>query len=265
MLKSILTQGRMRPAIGSGHLRQIRLLRISRSLAPGLCTSDALSGRTFAIPNALQREEGSHTEADPRAFGSAFGGIAVTPTHFNIPRKGDAVTPSTETAAFGGDSVFRSGAPRSTKMGTIRSPWRYDGARGSTLSLAGQRRRSTGALCLLLRNAQAPCKLTVDNSQPVAYAVNSMIRSFKSKPLAELWEKGRTSKIDAKMHERILRRLDRLDAAAMPQEMNIPGFDFHALRGFKPTRYSVHVNGPWCITFEFEDGDACRVAFEQYH
>src|SRR5215475_482096 len=71
--------------------------------------------------------------------------------------------------------------------------------------------------------------------------------------------KGQTPKIDAKMHERILRRPDRLDAAAMPQEMNIRGFDFHALRGFKPTRCSVHVNGPWCITFEFEDGDACRV------
>jgi toxin HigB-1 len=112
---------------------------------------------------------------------------------------------------------------------------------------------------------RALCKLIVDNSQLIAYVANSMIRSFKSKPLAQLWEKGRTSKIDAKMHERIIRRLDRLDAAAMPQEMNIPGFDFHALRGFKPTRYSVHVNGPWCITFEFEDGDACRVDFEQYH
>jgi len=63
----------------------------------------------------------------------------------------------------------------------------------------------------------------------------------------------------------VFRRLDRLDAAAVPEEMNIPGFDFHALRGFKPTRYSVHVNGPWCITFEFDDGDACRVDFEQYH
>jgi proteic killer suppression protein len=92
-----------------------------------------------------------------------------------------------------------------------------------------------------------------------------MIRSFKSKPLAELWEKRRTSKIDAKMHARIFRRLDRLDAAAVPEEMNIPGFDFHALRGFKPTRYSVHANGPWCITFEFEDDHACRVDFEQYH
>jgi proteic killer suppression protein len=92
-----------------------------------------------------------------------------------------------------------------------------------------------------------------------------MIRSFKSKALAELWEKGRTAKIDAKMHARIFRRLDRLDAAALPEEMNIPGFDFHALRGFKPTRYSVHVNGPWCITFEFDNGDTCRVDFEQYH
>ena len=92
-----------------------------------------------------------------------------------------------------------------------------------------------------------------------------MSKGFRSKALAELWERGRTSKIDAKIHERILRRLDRLDAAAMPQEMNIAGFDFHALRAFKPTRYSVHVNGPWCITFEFEDGDACRVDFEKYH
>jgi hypothetical protein len=38
--------------------------------------------------------------------------------------------------------------------------------------------------------------------------------------------------------------------------MNVPGFDFHSLQGFNPKRYSVHVNGPWCITLEFEDGEA---------
>jgi len=92
-----------------------------------------------------------------------------------------------------------------------------------------------------------------------------VIKSFKSKGLAELWEQGRTAKIDTKMHARILRRLDRLDVASEPEEMNVPGFDFHALRGFSPTRYSVHVNGPWCITFEFEDGDARRIDLEQYH
>jgi proteic killer suppression protein len=67
------------------------------------------------------------------------------------------------------------------------------------------------------------------------------------------------------MQARILRRLDRLDAVLRPEEMNIPGFDFHPLRGLKPIRYSVHVSGPWCITFEFEDREARLVDFEQYH
>jgi proteic killer suppression protein len=92
-----------------------------------------------------------------------------------------------------------------------------------------------------------------------------MIRTFRSKALADLWSKGSTVKIDAKMHRRVLARLDRLDVAAKAAEMNVPGFDFHALKGPKPIRYTVHVNGPWCITFEFEKGDAYRVDFEQYH
>ena len=91
-----------------------------------------------------------------------------------------------------------------------------------------------------------------------------MIKSFKNKALADLWASGRTRRIDARLHARILARLDRLDVAETPDEMNIPGFDFHALKGFQPVRYSVHVNGPWCVTFEFSDGDAERVDFEQY-
>ena len=91
-----------------------------------------------------------------------------------------------------------------------------------------------------------------------------MIKSFISKPLKALWETG-LSKIDARMHPRILRRLDALDAATVPEDMNLPGFDFHRLKGHNPTRYTVHVNGPWCITFEFRDGDAHVLDFEQYH
>lgn len=92
-----------------------------------------------------------------------------------------------------------------------------------------------------------------------------MIKSFKSSALADLFQTGKTLKIDAKMHKRIRVRLDRLDVAESPEDMNLPGFDFHALRGFNPTRYTVHVNGPWCITFEFDGKDAARVDFEQYH
>lgn len=67
------------------------------------------------------------------------------------------------------------------------------------------------------------------------------------------------------MQARILRRLDRLNAATGPEDMNLPGFDFHALKGVAPIRYTVHVNGPWCVTFAFEDGDATAVDLEQYH
>ena len=91
-----------------------------------------------------------------------------------------------------------------------------------------------------------------------------MIKSFANKQLKALWETGR-SKIDKRMHNRILRRLDLLDTATAPEDMNLPGFDFHSLRGPNPTRYTVHVNGPWCITFEFSDGDAHVVDYEQYH
>ncbi|MBD0415828.1 type II toxin-antitoxin system RelE/ParE family toxin [Oryzicola mucosus] len=92
-----------------------------------------------------------------------------------------------------------------------------------------------------------------------------MIRSFRSKVLAELFENGRSAGIDARLHKRILVGLDRLDVATRPEDMNLPGFDFHGLRGFSPTRYTIHVNGPWCITFEFDGNDAMKVDFEQYH
>jgi proteic killer suppression protein len=91
-----------------------------------------------------------------------------------------------------------------------------------------------------------------------------MLKTFRNKALADLWATGRARKIDPRMHKRILIRLDRMDAASALEELNLPGFDFHPLKG-KPQRYSIHVNGPWCLTFEFEQGDIYRIDFEQYH
>jgi proteic killer suppression protein len=92
-----------------------------------------------------------------------------------------------------------------------------------------------------------------------------VIVTFLDKGLKELFETGSTARIDRRLHRRILARLDALDRAKRPEDMNVPGFNFHALRGFDPVRYTVHVNGPWCITFSFEAGDAARVDLEQYH
>jgi len=91
-----------------------------------------------------------------------------------------------------------------------------------------------------------------------------MIISINHKGLSELFERGRSSKVKQDLQSRALRRLDALDQAESLTELNIPGFNFHGLQG-RPKRYSIHVNGPWCITFEWNDGDALKVNFEQYH
>ena len=92
-----------------------------------------------------------------------------------------------------------------------------------------------------------------------------MIRSCTSRALKALWEKDDRSRLDERMVDRILRRLDALDAAASPEEMNVPGFAFHPLSGKRRGTNSVHVNGPWCVTFEWDGTDAVGVNLEQYH
>jgi len=91
-----------------------------------------------------------------------------------------------------------------------------------------------------------------------------MIKSFKHKGLAELFEQGSSSKVRHDLQSRALRRLEVLDQSELLTDLNVPGFNFHALQG-SPKRYSIHVNGPWCITFEWEEGDAVKVELEQYH
>lgn len=91
-----------------------------------------------------------------------------------------------------------------------------------------------------------------------------MIKSFLHKGLRELFLTGVSGKLPQNLDRRCLRRLYILDNAARLENINLPGFNFHPLRG-KPQRYSIHVNGPWCVTFEWEKGDVIRVDLEQYH
>jgi len=91
-----------------------------------------------------------------------------------------------------------------------------------------------------------------------------MIRSFRHKGLQQLFETGSSRRVRQDLQGRALRRLDVLEDAETLEALNIPGFNFHPLRG-KPRRYSLHVNGPWAITFEWHEGEALRVDLEQYH
>lgn len=91
-----------------------------------------------------------------------------------------------------------------------------------------------------------------------------MIKTWRHKELESLFRTGKSAKIKADLVKRALRRLDVLNVALRPEDMRVPGFNFHALLG-KPQRYTVHVNGPWTITFGWDDTDAIDVDLEQYH
>ena len=91
-----------------------------------------------------------------------------------------------------------------------------------------------------------------------------MIKSWRHKGLKDLFETGDSRRVAHDLKARIVRRLDRLHEAIALTELNVPGFSFHALRG-RPQRYTIHVNGPWCITFGWEGTDAIDADLEQYH
>lgn len=92
-----------------------------------------------------------------------------------------------------------------------------------------------------------------------------MIRKFRHKGLERFFTKSDRSGIDAKHSMRIQRLLDRLDAATKPDDMNLPGYRYHGLKGDRAGFYAVSVSGNWRITYRFVDGDAVDVNLEDYH
>lgn len=92
-----------------------------------------------------------------------------------------------------------------------------------------------------------------------------MIASFKHKGLRQLFEQGASKLVAKDQQARLLRRLDVLHRAEALTDLRVPGFNFHALRGYAPPRYTIHVNGPWCLMFEWADGEARQLDLEQYH
>jgi plasmid maintenance system killer protein len=62
----------------------------------------------------------------------------------------------------------------------------------------------------------------------LCYSFN-MIKSFKHRGLAELFEHGRSRRIRQDLQVRCLRRLDALDHAESLTDLHVPGFNFHGL------------------------------------
>lgn len=92
-----------------------------------------------------------------------------------------------------------------------------------------------------------------------------MIKSFVHKGLREFFETGSKKGIQPQHAERLGRILDRLDASTNPQDMNLPGFRLHSLKGDRQDEWAVTVSGNWRVTFYFEGQDAYLVDYTDYH
>lgn len=92
-----------------------------------------------------------------------------------------------------------------------------------------------------------------------------MIRSVRHKGLKRFIEDDDRSKLPADMIERIRNILTALADAATIEEMDLPSFRLHALKGDLHGFYAVTVRANWRIIFRFEDGDILDVDFVDYH
>lgn len=92
-----------------------------------------------------------------------------------------------------------------------------------------------------------------------------MIQSFQHKGLSKFFELGTTSGIQAHHARRLRMLLAALETAQSIEDMNIAGFRLHPLKGPERGRWSVWVNGNWRLTFEFKDGHAFVLHYEDYH
>ncbi|MFT5140768.1 MAG: proteic killer suppression protein [Rhodothermales bacterium] len=92
-----------------------------------------------------------------------------------------------------------------------------------------------------------------------------MIKSFRHKGLKKLYETGSGAGILASHKIRVRLQLSALDTSQTIEDMDIPGFRLHPLKGKLKGRWSIAVSGNWRITFEFRDGNAFILDYEDYH
>ena len=92
-----------------------------------------------------------------------------------------------------------------------------------------------------------------------------MIKSFKHKGLQSFFESGIKKGIQTKHANKLRMQLTALDTAHVIDDLEIPGYRLHQLKGTRKNIWSISVNGNWRVTFKFEAGNVYIVNYEDYH
>ncbi len=92
-----------------------------------------------------------------------------------------------------------------------------------------------------------------------------MIISFRHKGLRLFHETGNTRGIQAAHAQRLKRQLQFLDSALVADDMSVPGWQLHPLKGELAGFWSVSVSGNWRVVFRFAGFDVELVDYLDYH
>jgi proteic killer suppression protein len=92
-----------------------------------------------------------------------------------------------------------------------------------------------------------------------------MIERFRHKGLKLLFEEGDPTGVNPQHVEKIENILGLLDVAQDIEDMNVPTFRLHALKGDLKGFWAVTVRANWRIIFRFADGRASDVDIIDYH
>lgn len=92
-----------------------------------------------------------------------------------------------------------------------------------------------------------------------------MIKSFKHKGLQRFYETGNVAGIQTEHQKRLRMQLAALDTAKTIDDMDIPGFRLHPLKGTRKEQWAVTVNRNWRLVFKFAASNVFDVDYEDYH
>jgi len=92
-----------------------------------------------------------------------------------------------------------------------------------------------------------------------------MIKSFKHKSLERFYKTGTKKGIQAVHATKLRMQLTALDTAHCTEDLDIPGYSLHPLKGNRKGQWSITVNGNWRVTFEFQEGHVYIVNYEDCH
>ena len=122
----------------------------------------------------------------------------------------------------------------------------------------GRRGKVNGRHCWTLVD------LALDKRQLSRY-IFIVIRRFRHRGFKRLYEDDDRREVNPQHADKIARMLARLDVATRPEQLDLPGFRLHPLKGELAGYWSITVRANWCIIFRFEDGDAAAVDLVDYH